>query len=107
MSLDADAASALVSAKAARRPEPIRRFNDDIVTELLWVDIFAWCNERGVCAPSAVAATLHAWVDQLAAHGCLAPGSDPVDVLHDCINAAGGVVEPAGRHDIGAGPNAG
>lgn len=105
--VDADAASAVLAAKVARAPEPVELLDDDIVTELLWVDVFAWCGDHGVPPPTAVAATLHTWVDQLASVGRLAPGSDGVDALHDAINAAGGVIEQASLPGLEPAPSAG
>ena len=104
---DADAASALLAAKEARAPEPLSRLDDDIVTELLWVDIFAWCNQHGVPAPRAVAATLHTWIDALATTGALTADSDPVGSLHDSVNAAGGVIEQGSLPGLEPAPTAG
>lgn len=105
--VDPDAASAVLAAKAARWPEPVELLDDDVVTELLWVDVFAWCGDHGVPPPSGVAATLHTWVDQLASAGRLAPASDPVVALHDAINAAGGVIEQASLPGLEPAPTAG
>ncbi len=105
--VDPDAASALLAAKAARAPEPLTLLDDDVVTELLWIDVFAWCADHGVAPPTAVAATLHTWVDQLGSTGQLTTTSDPVDALHDAINAAGGVIEQASLPGLEPAPTAG
>lgn len=97
----ADAVSAVLATKAARAPEPMALFTEDVITELLWVDVHAWCAEHRIPAPPLVAATLHALIDLLAHERALVPGSDPVDVLHEAIDAAGGasIDQPAAGGD--------
>lgn len=70
---------------------------DDVISDLLWIDILAWCRAHQVDTPTRVPATLHALVDFLAETERLAPSADHPSDLHATIDAVGGTA-------VGAGP---
>lgn len=87
-SIDVDAGVVLSELLACDHDAPTL-VTEERLTEVVWVDAVQWCNERGVRLPSGFASAVHTFVDFLAATGRLHPHSDPVDELHDLVDAVG------------------
>lgn len=66
-----------------------RRWTEDDVWRLWWIDIGAWCAARGVATPDGLATSLLTLLAHLEATRGFAPGSDSRAELEQAMEAAG------------------
>jgi hypothetical protein len=90
-----DALTAIVLAGQRPLDGPSVWRTDDVV-QLIWIDVYAWCEQEEVPLPRALAETLWVYLAWLDAHGLLAAGSDPLALLLASLAAHTGLTQ-AGR----------
>lgn len=86
--------------------EPVDRWTEEVVRELLWVGIENWCLERGVEVPPDTPEALWNLLDHLTAERALAAGSDPIEALRAPLLDCGGL-DGQGRRRFPTRPAAG
>lgn len=87
--LDYDALSLVLAVKADHRT-PLRRWTEDDVWRLWWLDLFAWCARREIDAPVSLGGTMTTLFAYLAAAGEFTEDSDAVEDLEAALYGAGG-----------------
>jgi hypothetical protein len=91
----ADSLTAIVA--AADRPlDAPSVWRADDVASLVWIEVYAWCEQEEVPLPTHLPETLWVYLAWLAAHDLLAADSDPVAVLQATLGAHTGLTR-AGR----------
>lgn len=88
--VDYDALSVILAAKT-EVPVPVRRWTEDDVWRLWWIDLSGWCARRGVRTPDGLATTMVTLFAYLEASDSLAAGSDSREELEGAMEAAGAV----------------
>ena len=86
--LDYDALSVILAAKA-EVPVPVRRWTEDDVWRLWWVDLSGWCAQRRVRTPDGLATTMLTLFRYLDTAGGFAAGSDTLPELEDAMECTG------------------
>ncbi len=86
--VDYDALSAILAAKS-EVPAPVRRWTEDDVWRLWWVDLSSWCSLRRVRTPDGLATTMLTVLRHLDATGSLAVGSDTLVDLEVAMESTG------------------
>jgi hypothetical protein len=87
--------AAIVAAAGRPLDEPSVWRADDVAS-LVWIEVYTWCEQAEVALPGHLPETLWTYLAWLAAHDLLAPGSDPLALLHSTLAAHTGLTR-AGR----------
>lgn len=89
--VDANALSAILAAKIVNHPVPVNLFTEDMVWQLVWIDVFAWCANRGLRLPDDVPETLWTLLNHLHASGELHEQSSPIAELRGPLQSSAGL----------------
>ncbi len=86
--LDYDSLTVVLAAKADIGV-PIKRWTEDDVWRLWWVDLSGWCSRRGLAVPDRLATTMQTLLCHLDATAGFAAGSDSIVDLIGAMRGAG------------------
>lgn len=87
--VDYDALSVILAVMDDHSGSSVRRWTEDDIWRLWWIDIGAWCGARGVATPDGLATTLLTLLAHLDATRGFAPGSTSRAELEQAMEAAG------------------
>lgn len=86
--VDYDALTVILGAKS-ELPTPLRRWTEDDVWRLWWLDLSLWCGRYGLDPPAGLAQTLRTLFAHLDAETGFTSTSDSVAQLNEALEAAG------------------
>lgn len=94
--IDIDALTAVLGAKMSGDARPVNHFTEEVVWQLIWVDVFAWCTNRGLDVPDGVLDALWALVNHLEEIEGFHPDSESFEDLQLPLLSSGGL-DQSGR----------
>lgn len=97
--INADAVRVILAARQTHHVGSVSRITSELLWQLVFVDILAWCRNRRLEVPDHIPAALTAIVMQLHTTGQLDSSSDPIgELLHaidECVGTDSREREPA------------